>query len=237
MKSCLNAVGFDLIRTNKLSQFNLCGLKSLHIKTIIDVGANQGQFVRSMSAHFPQAKFFCFEPLPEAYAVLQNWANGRQDSVRMFNLALGNQDGEAQMFFHRDFSPSSSLLANTITGEKLFPATKNQERMTVKVLTLDHALQNTKLEDNILIKLDVQGYEDRVLEGGKEMFSKAIACILEISLDSLYDGQADFRELYTQLDQMNYRYAGNLDQVHAQDGHVIYLDAVFVRKDVNLCHG
>ena len=113
----------------------------------------------------------------------------------------------------------------------MFPVTKNQERVTVKLLTLDHALQNAKLEDNVLIKLDVQGYEDRVLEGGKEVFGKAVACILEISLDNLYEGQADFRELCARLDQMNYRYAGNLNQIYAEDGHVIYFDAVFVRRD------
>lgn len=230
-KSALNAMGFDIIRTSKLAQFNLCGLKSLSIKTIIDVGANTGQFSRWMSAHFPNAVILCFEPLPEPYAALQNWANEGPNKVQIFNLAIGNKDGEAQMFFHPDFSPSSSLLANTVLGEKLFPTAKNQERVTVKLLTLDHALQDKKLENNILIKLDVQGYEDRVLEGGKEIFAKATACILEISLDSLYEGQADFRELYNQLDRMNYRYAGNLDQVHGEDGHVIYLDAVFVKRD------
>lgn len=227
-------MGFDLIRTSKLAQFNLCGLKSMSIKTIIDIGANTGQFARMMSVHFPEANIFCFEPLPEPYAVLHSWANKKPDRVRIFNLAIGDQDGEAQMFFHRDFSPSSSLLANTAFGEKLFPATKNQERVAVKLSTLDNAFKSTKLEDKILIKLDVQGYEDRVLKGGKEIFNKASACILEISLDNLYAGQADFRELYTQLDRMDFRYAGNLHQVHAEDGHVIYLDAVFVRKDSNI---
>ena len=57
-KSFFNAMGFDLIRTSKLSQFNLCGLKNMSIKTIIDVGANTGQFARSMIAHFPEARFW-----------------------------------------------------------------------------------------------------------------------------------------------------------------------------------
>lgn len=234
IKSFLNTIGFDLIRTNKLSQFNLCGLKNLNIKTIIDVGANTGQFARSMSVHFPTANFLCFEPLPEPFAALQDWANERPNKIKVFNVAIGNQDGETKMYFHRDFSPSSSLLANTSLGEKMFPATKNQELVTVKLLTLDHALQTKKLEDGILIKLDVQGFEDRVIAGGKETFNKATACILEISLDNLYDGQADFRGLYNQLDQMNYRYAGNLNQVHGEDGHVIYLDAVFVKRNANI---
>ncbi|MBN2117227.1 MAG: FkbM family methyltransferase [Anaerolineales bacterium] len=233
-RSSLNSIGFDLIRTSKLAEFNLCGLRKIPIKTIIDIGANTGQFARSMRARFPEANFLCFEPLPEPYTMLQNWVNKTPDRVQSFNVAIGNQDGETQMFFHRDFSPSSSLLANTAIGEKIFPVTKNQERVTIKLSTLDHALQNIKLEDKILIKLDVQGYEDRVLEGGEVTFGKAAACILEISLDDLYVGQADFRGLYNRLDQMNYRYAGNLSQVYAEDGHVIYLDSVFVRRDTKV---
>jgi FkbM family methyltransferase len=237
LKSSLNALGFDLIRTKKLSQFNLCGLKNLQIKTIVDVGANQGQFARSMGAHFPEARFLCFEPLSGPYAALQNWARERPDRIRTFNLAIGDQDGEAQMFFHRDFSPSSSMLPSTKLGERLFPAIKKQECMTVKVLTLDHALESIQLDENILIKLDVQGYEDRILTGAQEVFRRAMACILEISLDPLYEGQADFRKLTMQLDQMHYRYAGNLEQVHADDGHVIYFDAVFLRNGTDFYHG
>lgn len=229
-KSFLNSLGFDLIRTSKLAQFNLCGLKAIPIKTVIDIGANTGQFARAMSLHFPEATFLCFEPLPEPYVALEHWARETNGRVQTFNVAIGDQDGQKQMYFHRDFSPSSSLLVATDLSEILFPAIKNQERVAVKLVTLDRALQNTKLEDKILIKLDVQGFEDRVLKGGKEIFGKATACILEISLDTLYEGQADFRELCTQLDQMNYRYAGNLDQVYAEDGHVIYLEAVFLRK-------
>ncbi len=236
IKSSLNSIGFDFIRTSKLAEFNLCGLKSIPFKTIIDIGANTGQFARWMSVHFPEAAFLCFEPLPEAYTTLQSWANERSNRVQTFNLALGDQDGETQMFFHRDFSPSSSLLANTAMGEKIFPVTKNQERVTIKILTLDHALQNIRVEGDILIKLDVQGYEDRVLAGGQETLSKAAACILEISLDGLYVGQADFRGLYNLLDRMNYRYAGNLNQVYAEDGHIVYLDAVFVRRNIKDLH-
>ena len=74
------------------------------------------------------------------------------------------------------------------------------------------------------------GYEDRVIAGGKRLFELAAACILEVSLDSLYEGQAEFMELLTMLDGLGFRYGGNLEQSYDQDGHCIYLDAVFRRK-------
>ena len=57
----------------------------------------------------------------------------------------------------------------------------------------------------------------------------ASACILEVNLDNLYDKQATFNDITLLLYDLGYRYAGNLDQVCANDGHVIYIDAVFVK--------
>ena len=59
----------------------------------------------------------------------------------------------------------------------------------------------------------------------------AAACVLEVSVDTLYNGQAGFKELIMLFDQMGFYYAGNLEQVYASDGHVIYFDAVFVKQD------
>ncbi|MGB5080632.1 MAG: hypothetical protein WBO23_07800, partial [Burkholderiales bacterium] len=56
------------------------------------------------------------------------------------------------------------------------------------------------------------------------------SCIVEISLDALYEGQAGFRQLLTMLEDMGYRYGGNLDQAYGDDGHCIFLDAVFLKR-------
>jgi len=84
----------------------------------------------------------------------------------------------------------------------------------------------------MLIELDVQGYEDRGIFGGREMFRRARACILELNLDSLYEGQAAFEGIIPLLSHFGHQYAGNLDQVCAEDGHVIYADALFINSDL-----
>jgi hypothetical protein len=114
---------------------------------------------------------------------------------------------------------------------------KKQKAIEIEQTTLDRAIANfsTTLEDNILIKLDVQGYENRVIKGGMETFKKSVACIVEISLDQLYEEQAHFREIFHQLDHLGYGYAGNLDQVLGKDGHVRYFNAVFVKESFLNC--
>lgn len=58
------------------------------------------------------------------------------------------------------------------------------------------------------------------------------ACIAEVSLDKLYEGQAGFYKIVALLHELGFRYAGNLSQVYAKDGHVIYIDVVFIKSEV-----
>jgi FkbM family methyltransferase len=211
---------------NRPSQ-TLCGLKKLPIRTIIDVGANAGQFARKISTFFPKADLYCFEPLPTPYTQLQKWAQGRNGKVKLFDIAIGEEEGQIDIIAHIDHTPSSSLLSSTDTCSELYPLTKAQERIPVKLSTLDRQFQGIPMEPDILVKVDVQGYEDRVIRGGGETFKKAKACILEVSIDQLYKNQAKFETILFLLADLGYQYKGNLDQTYGEDGHVIFFDAVF----------
>lgn len=232
VKSVFHAIGMDIVRWKNTPELTLLGLRQRPIRTIVDVGANQGQFARKISGFFPDADIYCFEPLPQPFAVLDKWAKTKNGRVTSFNIAIGEKGGEVEMFYHEDHSPSSSLLATTELTEDYYPFTKGQKRIAVKQSTLDAALAQEGIEQapELLIKLDVQGYEDRVLAGGASTFAKASACILEVCLDTLYEGQADFKGLLLMLDSYGYQYVGNLEQIYADDGHVVYIDAVFVNK-------
>lgn len=230
IKKTFNSMGLDIIRLQKSPQESLLGLKSLPIRTIIDVGANTGQFVRIIDKVYPEAKIYCFEPAPTPFQGLCKWAESKHNRVKTFNFALDDFEGEIEMFYHTEHSPSSSILKTTQVSESLYPFTKSQHAIKVKQTTLDKAIEtlNIPLIPEILIKLDVQGYEDRIIRGGKETFDKAKACILEINLDELYESQPSFKDISLLLFD-GYNYAGNLNQAFAEDGHVIAIDAVFVK--------
>ena len=230
----IHRIGFDLIRVKNSPTHNLCGLKNIPIQTIIDVGVNTGQFARQISRIFPQAKMYCFEPLPEPFKALESWALEQNERVKLFNVAIGENEGTTEIFFHTKHSSSSSLLASTAVNNEYFPFIESQMPVNVKLTTLDNALNSfTRLmKPEILVKLDVQGYEDRVLRGGSKILSMAAACILEVGIDNLYHDQAKYSGLLLLLDQMGFRYSGNLEQVYAVDGHVIFFNAVFVKRDI-----
>jgi FkbM family methyltransferase len=230
-KSFFHLLGADIVRLKNSPRVTLAGLRQRPFRTVIDCGANAGQFARYVSSFFPEASLFCFEPLAEPYATLSAWAATQEGRVRCFQVALGDREGEAVMHHHLGHSPSSSLLATTDHELALFPQTARQSEVVVPVTTLDTALAEFMdgMALDILLKLDVQGYEDRVLRGAARLLGKVQACLLEVSVDPLYRGQASFKDLVMLLDASGLEYAGNLDQAYGEDGRVMWLDALFVR--------
>jgi FkbM family methyltransferase len=206
------------------------GLNQSPIRSIIDVGAHEGEFARKALDTFPEAHFYCFEPLPESFKRLETWASRRMHGrAALFNVALGEREESIEMFLHLEQTDCSSILESTPFEEKRYPSAKTM--IQVRQSTLDTMAKSFSppLRKEILVKLDVQGYESRVINGGRETLLQARACLVEVSLDMLYKGQATFKELLLMLDQLGLRYAGNMTQVNALDGHVVYIDALFIR--------
>ncbi len=231
-KGAFHRAGLDAQWLANSPRHNALGMRNMGIRTVIDIGANTGQFARYIRSILPDATILCFEPLSGPFAELRSWAD-REGSGRIhaFNLALGEHAGTAKMFEHVDHSPSSSILPSTAISHTLYPQTRHHESVAIQIDSLDEFLKRSEitLVPEVLIKLDVQGYEDRVIRGGLSTFAAARVCISEIDFDSLYDGQCSFRDVWMLLDQSGFQFCGNLDQTYGPDGHVAFSDSVFVR--------
>jgi len=230
-KRFFNTFGFDVVRLSNKPQTTWLGLRSQHFDTILDVGANTGQFARLATHWFPKAHLICFEPLPGPFLELQQWAESVNAQIDVHNLAIGAESGTVMMHQHSSSSPSSSLLASTDDQLERYPETREQCETPVELTTLDAAIKNNygNLSGRTLVKMDVQGYEELVIAGATSVLSKAEACILEVIQDPMYEQQATFDSVYRKLTELGLRYAGNLDQQYAEDGRVVWLDAVFIR--------
>ncbi len=231
IRMMFNLLGIDIIRLHKSPNYSLLGLRDLPFRSIIDGGANTGQFARKIRTIFPKAHIYCFEPLKKTYDELIKWADKQHGLVTAYNFALGDDNGRVEMRCHQDHSPSSSILKSTYRCQELYPFTERQSSISIQIVTLDEWVKNLAkpLTNEILIKLDVQGYENRVIKGGASFFKKAKACILEVSLIQLYEQQADFKEITELLYDLGFKYAGNLYQSYSVEGAVIYIDAVFIK--------
>ena len=205
----------------------------LDIKTVVDIGANTGQFAKLARAVFPNAVIYSFEPLPDCFAQLRAALPG---DTRFFPFECGIGSHEETLEFFRSFhSPSSSFLKMEELHKEAFPYSSEgqaAEPVVVKVMTLDGTLGDKVIEENILIKIDVQGYELEAIAGAAAMLDRAKVVIVEMSFARLYAGQPLFHDVYEKMYGLGYRFHGNMAQmVHPQTGEVVQTDAIFVNEN------
>ena len=85
---------------------------------------------------------------------------------------------------------------------------------------------------NLLVKIDVQGFEKQVIEGGKNVLSKARIIILEVSYEPLYLGQPTFKEIYDELYSLGFEFHGNIEYLrNPKDLSILQSDALFIRRN------
>jgi len=191
-KKILEAMGFELRRVNYKYKFEpkkedkFKWIRDLDIRTVLDVGANTGQFAAEIHAILPEAAIYSFEPLRECYDLLVERMS-QLPKFQAFDFALGSEASETEM--HRsEFTPSSSILRMDSLHKRAFPFTSKDVLEKIVIKRLDDVAGDLELAENILIKLDVQGFEDKVILGGPKTIQMAKLLIVETSFESLYVG-------------------------------------------------
>jgi len=176
--------------------------------TVIDVGANRGQFSLFAARRFPAAELHCFEPLPEALEVLTSTLSAHR-RLRVYRVALGASGGTGT-FNVATSDDSSSLLTATGTQTASFPKAEVAERRPVEVARLDDVLFPAELSRPCLLKVDVQGYEFEVLRGAETLLDAVDELLIECSFVELYRGQPLAAEIVGYCAEKGFPLAGSL---------------------------
>ena len=197
------------------------------IRTVIDVGANCGQFARLIHRICPAAKVFSFEPLPACRAELDATLATIPGS-KSFPIALGETTGSVEMR-QSAFSPCSSLLNGTTHLGDDYPDAAVITPVDVRVERLDNVIRKETIDPGILVKLDVQGYEIPVIRGALETLARAALVVVEVCFfRKLYEGQPLFDDIYQTLRGLGFNYMGSPEQYpQKSDGRIVEADAVF----------
>jgi FkbM family methyltransferase len=198
------------------------------IKTIIDVGAHVGRFAFAFKHILPAAQVYSFEPQPDCYqALVKNLSP--YDRFEAFQVALGDKHGEVP-FFKCVYSESSSVLPMSNIHKDAFPWTAEHTTIAVPMQMLDDWMGQIDIQPKVLLKIDTQGYEDKVLRGGLKMLKKVDYVILEVSYKAVYDGQPLFDDIYAFMRAQGFELAGTLgDTISPRDGSFLQSDMLFAR--------
>lgn len=199
---------------------------------VLDVGANVGLYATGLRARGYHGRIVSFEPLSSAHARLTSLAqsvSGWQVAPRM---ALGDTEGEVPIHIAGN-SLSSSVLEMLPEHERAAPGSAFVGSESVPLHRLDH-IASGYLGDakSVLLKIDTQGYEDKVLAGASGIIDRIAAIQTELSLVPLYAGQPLFDEMRTRIESMGFElFAIFPGYVHEVTGRTLQVDGFFVRRD------
>ncbi|WP_287061433.1 FkbM family methyltransferase [Mesorhizobium sp.] len=170
------------------------------VDLVIDVGANRGQFAKGLLTNGYSGRLVSFEPLPNAHTQLIAEAKTFEGQWEVAPaMALSDEAGFAEFqITHSD--TSSSLLQPTDAFVSVLPQVAISSTLEIQTQCLDTAaLPYISKAAKPFLKLDVQGTERKVLDGGGETLSKCCGAIVEICTEELYHGQSTIQEVLAVL--------------------------------------
>jgi FkbM family methyltransferase len=149
-------------------------LKNEEIKTVVDVGANIGQFTNAIKFWYPEVAMHSFEPDLDTFEILQK--NTKDLSgVKIYDFGLSEKEGEFN--FHK---------AKTSGMSSLIKTSEDQDCIKVKVKKADDVLKGISTID--VFKIDVEGAELSVLQGSEEVLKKSKYLLIEMSFERQTNG-------------------------------------------------
>lgn len=198
IRNLFRSFGYDICRYPPTSH-PLGRIKKMFasygIDTVLDVGANTGQFAQQLREYVGYKKrIMSFEPLSSAFELLK--ANAKGDPKwETFNFALGDEEAKQEINIAGN-SYSSSLLDMLPSHERSAPESKYIGREVVEVKTLDSIFDNLcKPNNSIYLKIDTRGFESKVIKGAKKALAHIGTVQLEMSLIPLYKDELLFNEM------------------------------------------
>jgi FkbM family methyltransferase len=170
---------------------------------VMDIGANFGYFgaLAAQKTNKKQSKVILFEANPNLIPYIQktfavNWLN---EQSKIENLAISDRTEKVKLNVFKDYIGSSSLLSpkdiSNYMENKMYIET--QETISVQATTIDEYCDQNKIKTANLIKMDIEGLEEKAYQGMRNIVndSKDITLFIEFTKEA-YD---DPRQFYKQL--------------------------------------
>jgi len=160
---------------------------------VFDVGCFIGNFSRKIKKKFPDASFFLFDPNP----------NLKIDDFNHYKLALSNSVKKRIYYLNNFFPGGGSSLSPNGKNDFLWNLTrkiitlkfwKDYSEHEVDSITLDKFCEENKIKHIDILKIDVDGSELEVLQGGDEILNKVKIALVEVN-----DTKSKFKEKFIQV--------------------------------------
>ena len=235
----LRSSGLDIVRyrpANDPDQRLVHLLERYGVKTLVDVGANVGQFAkRIIAAGYPN-KVLSFEPVSSSHSMLLKNAEDYDQWRVARRCALGGERRKVMVNIAGN-SESSSLLPMLERHVSALPVSKYLGAEETELVRLDDVLEEYLAADegkSLALKMDVQGFEGEVLDGAPQTLKYIKVIYTEMSLCPLYDREVPFFDLYSRIIKLGFRCVGiSPGFLDPTTWEVLQVDATFVTEQLS----
>ncbi len=226
-------LGWDVRRTgypNSEEQLLKRFLAVAQPDTVLDVGANIGQYAHSLRTCGFTGRIISFEAIPSVHARLLAAAASDAKWTVAPCCALGRNRGELEINVANN-SMSSSLLPMHDIHLRAAPDSRFIATETVRIERLEDVASALLPAGRLLLKVDTQGYEEEVLAGAGTVLERASALQVELSLAPLYKGAPTLRRMLEVCETAGFALHGLVPGFHdAASGRLLQVDGLFLRQ-------
>lgn len=153
------------------------------LTTVFDVGANVGEYTKAALAAFPQATVHAFEVAPETAKELRANLQGPIDTgaVKLMTYGLSDEVGTMDMYYYPENNQLTSYSANRHSEYE-------RVHFTADISTLDAYCEKAGIEAIDFLKIDIEGHEFKVIQGGERTFAKGQIAIVQFEYGAFNTG-------------------------------------------------
>tara|TARA_A100001015_G_scaffold246870_1_gene283467 strand:+ start:80 stop:868 length:789 start_codon:yes stop_codon:yes gene_type:complete len=244
IKKILRSLGYNLSKIDSIDSPDLDEVTKSLIKKknpiIFDVGANKGQSIKRYKKIFKSPTIHSFEPdtnevniLKEKYhndknLILNNFGVGEKEDTLEFNV---NIDSSHSSF--RELIPKTTWLKERSKQADIISENYTSKKVNTKIITLDDYVKKNNIESIDILKIDTQGFEDKVLIGAQNLIKdNRIKLIqLELIFSEIYQSPLQIYDVEKTLIPKNYKLFSISNGGSLVSYYIFQSDLIYVSSD------
>jgi len=235
LTSIIRAFGYEITRRDKHPSSNshlINFLNQYDIDTVLNIGANFGQFAKMLRSEGYLEEIHSFEPVSTSYDQLCHVARNDKKWFT-YKLAMSDFCGEDKINVVNDLAFSSFLKPNGF-AIKDFKNLQVDRTETVQVSTLNdffnHHMQKFSTR-RIFLQMDTQGFDLKVFAGASEHLQNIIGILSEISFTPIYNEMPHYLEALKYYEEYGFVVTGLYPISRKKDLAVIEMDCMLLNNN------
>lgn len=220
--------GYDLRKSDFIFLNNI--LKNNNIDCLIDIGAYQGDFTKKLILSGFKGDVISIEPVTENHKKLLSKAKRFRNWKVYKRVGLGDRRQVLDINVSENLQ-SSSFLKNNSNHVKLLKESNYKYSEKCEVILLDDLFDELSIKyKNIFLKIDAQGFEKKIIDGGPKVLQQCKGVLCEVNNEILYENDIHWKEMIKLFEAQNFKLHSILDAYRdLETGKTIQFDVIFLR--------